>query len=318
MGLYEETVTGPNGAFRLSVCPEPGTLRVFPPDGLLVRGGNEVRLEVGSDDVHVPRIHLEPLPEIVGTVFAPGGSPEPNTLISSLDLDPPVWLIADPEGGFRIQLGRAPTGKARFRAEQALRFLRSDFEVDLHAPAAQEVSLAPFEPDLAAREGQGLTRGLADLVGAPAPELHCDAWFGLARELESHPPPPSLEDLRGNVIVLTFWSGVDASGTGRFRIEELRALSDLFRFSGTDDVVILGVHDSMAAPEEVGQYVEDYRINFPVGKDVGSDGTFERYRIRSIPRTVLIDRAGVLRHFDVGGRLLELIKGLRREPRSAP
>ncbi|MCP4641362.1 MAG: carboxypeptidase regulatory-like domain-containing protein, partial [bacterium] len=210
MGLYDETVTNPSGAFRLSVCPGPGTVRVFPPDGLLVQGGGDVPLDVKNDDVHVPVIHLGPLPEIAGTVFGPDGTPEPNTLISSLDLDPPIWLIADAEGQFRIQLPRAPMGKARFRAEQALRFLRGDFEVDLHDPQTQKVTLTPFEPDLATREGQGLTRGVADLVGAPAHELHCDAWFGVAREGERQAVPLSLENLRGNVIVLTFWSGVDA------------------------------------------------------------------------------------------------------------
>ena len=144
---------------------------------------------------------------------------------------------------------------------------------------------------------------LSGLVGQTAPELACDAWF--------NSPPLSLEGLRGKVVVLTFWGGFDVRGPIRDCIEELRALHDLLE--DLDDVAIVCVHDSGKEPDEVGQYVKDYHIGFPLGRDAENAKTYERYGIHYIPQTVLIDKHGVLRYFRTEGRLLEMIKSLRRE-----
>jgi hypothetical protein len=80
-----------------------------------------------------------------------------------------------------------------------------------------------------------------------------------------------------------------------------------------DDVVFVGVHDASVEPEEVEEYLAQYRIEWPVGCDADPFKTFVTYGINFIPQTVLIDKQGILRYHDVEGRLLELIKVLRRK-----
>jgi hypothetical protein len=42
--------------------------------------------------------------------------------------------------------------------------------------------------------------------------------------------------------------------------------------------------------------------------------THHSYAARVLPQVILIDKQGLLRYFDVEGRLSELIKDLRRRP----
>lgn len=373
-GVYEETLTTTDGTFRLKVAavasavaavasavaafPSDGAraidgdVTIIPPSGLMTDGPDRVAVKWGKEQtVRVGPFRLKPLPEIDGTVVGPddagqGTAPQPNVLISSLNLSPPVWAITDEKGMFRVQLSKVPPdGKARFRVEHGLRFLRSDFDVELAALNSVQTKLEPFEPQTTSPKQEGFGNDLADLVGKEAPEIACDTWFNLATDIalvarDIAPSLPgsdkaeaslrlTLKDLRGKVVVLTFWNGVDAFGAVRDRIEEMRALHDLFRFcqatnvSATDaprqdargtDVVIIGIHDSMGSPQAVDQYVKNYRITFPVGRDTGTFETFQRYKVRTIPETVLIDRKGILRYYAVPGRHLELIKDLRRSP----
>ena len=99
-------------------------------------------------------------------------------------------------------------------------------------------------------------------------------------------------------------------GAGRYHIEELRALHHLL--SDVDDVAFISVHDAGKETEEVRQYIRDFDISFPVGYDADPFLTFDIYNTNFIPQTVLIDKKGVLRHYHTEGRLLELIKDLRR------
>ena len=228
-------------------------------------------------------------------------------LVSSLGPEPAHWVITDEAGRFRIQLPRLPfEPKVAFRAEHGSRFLRKEFEVKFKKLKPVEVRLKPFEPDLRPCDPKRVGNELSHMVGDPAPAIACDAWFNTE--------PLALEDLRGKVVVLTLWGGFDVQRSGK-RIEELRALFDLFRNAAIDDVVIIAVHEASIEPDRVEDYVEEYAIEFPVGRDVELCVTLDSYNTNFIPQTVLIDRKGRLRYFDVAGRLLELIKSLRREAR---
>jgi len=63
----------------------------------------------------------------------------------------------------------------------------------------------------------------------------------------------------------------------------------------------------------VGDYLKRRGITFPVGRDNEQSETFEGYSIRYIPQVVLIDKKGLVRHYQGSGRLLELVKSYRRE-----
>ena len=47
-------------------------------------------------------VRLYELPEIAGTVLGADGTPQPNVLISSRGLRPPIWEITDEQGAYRI------------------------------------------------------------------------------------------------------------------------------------------------------------------------------------------------------------------------
>ncbi|HIJ65227.1 MAG TPA: redoxin domain-containing protein [Candidatus Hydrogenedentes bacterium] len=303
--VYAETLTTSEGYFDLKVAPGEGSIRVLPPPGYITEIG-DIGVSIGDQyDVRLGTpVRLKPLPEIVGTVIAARRGPQPNCLISSLDLDPPYWAITDEEGGFRIQLREMPEQRnVRFRAEHGRHFLRKVFDIDVGNAKPVKVKLKPFDPDLGpclkARAGNDLSRR----VGEPAPEIHCKEWLNTS--------PLALEDLRGKVVVMTLWAGFD-KGPSKKRMAELNALHRLF--ADEDDVFFLGIHEASASTEEVREYVREFGIDFAVGVDADPFITFEVYQTNLIPQTVLIDKKGVVRFYDVEGRLLELIKHLRLEP----
>ena len=303
---YDEILTKHDGTFRLLAPPAEGMIQVVPPDGYVSEGLPDIPVQMGSKThVKVSPIRLKPLPEIAGIIRDGEGRPAPNVLVVTRSFFPRTWTITEADGRFRLRLERVTAdAQAAFRAEHALRFLRSDFAVDCSKPRPVDARLTPFEPDLRPRKPRLGQNDLSSMVGKPAPEIECSAWFNSA--------PLTLEALRGKTVVATFWGGFDRRPENFDQIEELRVLHALLE--DVPDVLVLGIHDSSSVRQDVEEYVEQYRIEFPVGHDAEPFRTFERYRIRDIPQTVLIDKHGVLRYFQVDGRLLELIKVLRREP----
>ena len=303
--LYEEVLTQRDGRFRLQTPGLEGVIRVTPPDGCMTESTGDIPVTgtVGPHLVLAP-VKLIPLPAIEGTVVDQDDVPQQQALITSVDLEPPVWAVTDEAGRFHIQLHQAPLeSKASFRAEHALRFRRGEFEVNFAKPGPVTVRLGPFEPDLGPRR---VTRGENDLramVDKAAPEIACSAWFNSG--------PLALASLRGKVVVLLFWGTFEEHGPLRNALEEWRALYDVLR--GVEDVAIVAIHDGLTEATQLEQRLEEYAIEFPVGLDAQPFHTFQAYRIRYIPQAVVIDRRGRLRYFQTEGRLLDLIKGLRRE-----
>ncbi|NIA15859.1 MAG: redoxin domain-containing protein [Nitrospiraceae bacterium] len=304
-GLYEDVYTQFDGRFRLQTPGLPGTLRVTPPAGWML----DTLADIPIRGQVVPRLTLDPvrlvpLPAIEGVAVDAGGEPQPGVLITSRNVSPKVWAITDEQGGFRVQLARAPVDPAAlFTAEHGLRFLRGEFEVDFKSTQPVRVVLKAFEPDLTERKLEKGQNDMTELLGEEAPEIKCGAWF--------NSPPLTLEKLRGSVVALTFWGGFDERSLARDALEELRALADLLR--ETEDVVFIGIHDSGEEPEAIGRYVRALRLNFPVARDAEPFQTYAEYNVHYIPQTILVDRKGIVRYFQTDGRLLELIKSLRRE-----
>lgn len=304
--LMRQTPTSEEGKFVFKVTSGEGRVRVIPPDGLMADKTSEAIVRIESE----PRVVLDPirlvaLPEITGIVRGPEGQPAADVLISSVNLDPPLWAVPNEKGEFRVRLGRVSfDANVRFRAEHAFRFQRAEFSVDLRSIRAVEVQLRPFEPDLSPNDPTRAANNLQALADKPAPALACSQWLNCE--------PVELESLRGKVVVLTLWGGFADVGPARDRIEELRALYDLFR--PAEDVAFVSVHDSGVEPDLARRYVDWYGVPFPVGFDKEAADTFDVYDVTVLPQTVLIDKQGILRYYDVDGRLLELIKSLRRKP----
>ena len=303
--ILDATRTDLEGRFRFRVASPDGVIVLSPPLGFMTKEAPEIPVALGSvETIELKPIRLEELPTVTGVVLGKDKTPEANVLLTSLNEDLPFWTFTDDQGAFRIQLAAIPEdGKGRFRAEHAQRFLRADFEVKYRKLSPVEVVLQPYTPDQEQlKESVGLNK-LSDMANKVAPAIQCRAWWN------TEPLTPDL--LRGKVAVLTFWTGFDRSKQGITRMDELSALYHLLRED--KEVFFLAVHDGGSEEEFVKTCVEEHGIEFPVGIDTENLDTFSAYRINTIPQTMLIDGTGVLRYFHVEGRLLELIKVLKRK-----
>lgn len=302
--IEDRTLTDNAGQFELKAPAGEGAVRVYPPDGYIHLGTGEVKVVIED----VPEISLQPfelraLPEIQGRVLDPEGNPAQDVLVKSEGLQPAVFALTDEEGRFHIRLDRAPFQKrAQFQAEHAKRFWRKQFEVDFSDEPEVEVTLEQFEPDLRANNPGRTPNDLESLVDEPAPPLMLDGWISGEET--------TLAQLQGKVVVLLFWGGFIMDGPARDVVEEVRALHALLREE--EDVAIIGVHDSSVTIEDARDYTAEHGITFPVAYDKETADTFDSYDVTVLPQVVLIDKEGVLRYYDVEGRILELVKALRR------
>jgi hypothetical protein len=304
-GLYAETLSQLDGAFRFLVPQDEGAVRVTAPPGYMtvdyletpVKGELPERIELSP-------IRLAALPAIEGTVVSENGPPSANVLVYSTNLDFEARAITGNDGRFLLKLVQAPPdGRVAVRAEHAQRFQRADAEVDIKDLKPLTLALSPYEPDLAPQRPQPADNDLNDMIGQPAPPLDCAAWV--------NSEPLALDALKGKVVVLFFWAGFDDRPQSRDLLDELRAVHDLYKPIG--DVAVIAVHDSGSNIEEVGKYIETFNVAFPVACDTEPGKTFEAYRVRYLPQIVLLDKKSNLRYFQTRNRLPELIKSLRRE-----
>ena len=109
--------------------------------------------------------------------------------------------------------------------------------------------------------------------------------------------PVSLSQLRGQIVLLNFWS----SWCGPCR-EEFPVLDALYREHHEQGLVLIGV-DIDAYPEDALPFLRKHPISFPIARD--SDGAVSsRFLLDSMPMSVLVDRRGnirwIHRGFNVG------------------
>ncbi|GMV94137.1 MAG: hypothetical protein AMXMBFR82_39150 [Candidatus Hydrogenedentota bacterium] len=311
--VYEETLTNNAGDFTLNVAPGDGRIHVEAPEGYMTDRGTDIDVQMGQADVAIEEaIRLQVLPEISGVVRDEHGEPVPMAFISTMGYDPPQFAITSHEGRFWMQLPAVPENAvALLRFEHPRRYMRADVIVPLKDVEPIKVGLMPFEPDLAPCDPQYVqNKALDALRGKDAPPIEGDLWFNVPVDTDGEPIAPTLQTLRGKVVALAFWGGFDRSGEGLAHIRGLRTLYPIIQ--EMEDVALVGIHDTGTDEVELQQYVRDLEIPYPVCRDEDAK-TYDRYDITSVPQIVLIDKKGVLRFYDIDGRLLELIKSLRRE-----
>ena len=136
----------------------------------------------------------------------------------------------------------------------------------------------------------------------PAPPLEIAAWLNTAQPLD-------VAGLRGRVVVLHAFQML-CPGCILHGVPQAQRIHDLFP---RDDVQVIGLHtvfehhSAMQLPS-LKAFVHEFRVTFPVGVDrheeadgeAGSEAdglplTMARYRMRSTPTLILIDRAGYMR-----------------------
>jgi len=301
--IYEDTFTNNEGDFSMKVPGGPGAVSVVAPAGFVFPSPVDIQVNLGdATEVDLKPIELEKLPVITGTITDAEGKQGP-ALVTALNLRIPYSVVTDETGKFTLPLSfMPPVEKLQLRAEHKLRFQRSVFEVGIRNAQPAEVKLETFEPDLAVRPALAGANNLDGLIGKPAPALKGDGWV--------NSEPITLEGLKGKVVVMLFWAGFDED-MGPVVMRELMVLRALL--ADQEDVAFIGIHDAISARDEIKQYIDGYQIPFPVMRDTDEQATFGEYGIVFIPQIVLLDKKGAVRYYQTEGRLLELIKGLRRE-----
>jgi len=129
-----------------------------------------------------------------------------------------------------------------------------------------------------------------EIVGQPAPDFSEGVWFNSR--------PLSLEGLRGQVIVVDFWTF-----KCRNCLNILPALSEWHRKFKGRGVVIVGVHspetDEEADTQALRRFLADTHIEFPVLTDNGFT-MWNRYRAQFWPSTYIVDGNGIVQRFHYG------------------
>jgi len=102
-----------------------------------------------------------------------------------------------------------------------------------------------------------------------------------------------LSELRGQVVMINFW----ASWCGPCR-QEMPILEQIYQHYAPMGFTLLGVNveeDSAAA----NKVLKEIAVSFPVLYDTKNQVS-ERYQVRAMPTTVLIDRDGQMRYLHKG------------------
>ena len=133
-------------------------------------------------------------------------------------------------------------------------------------------------------------------VGAPAPDFTLETLDGEAVRLS---------DFRGRPVVLNFWATWCPPC-----IEEAPALEALHQ-RYRDRLVILGVDHLEAAPA-VTAFRDRFHLTYPLLLD-RNGAVGERYSVRMLPETWVIDAAGTARIHKVGAVTFEDVQALYRE-----
>src|SRR6266478_537409 len=122
------------------------------------------------------------------------------------------------------------------------------------------------------------------LVGKPAPDFALRSMDGKNRRLS---------EFRGQVVLVNFWARW--AGDSRQEMPALDRINTTYNRAG---LVVLGVsvdEDWRRAREFADAMKVSYPIMFDTGSNIGRD-----YRLQTMPMTILVDRAGIVRYSNVG------------------
>lgn len=126
------------------------------------------------------------------------------------------------------------------------------------------------------------------LAGQPAPDFELIAFNG---EFEGQ--NFSLDELRGQPVVLNFWASwcVECD-------KEMALLEQAWHDYRDEGVWFIGV-DYLDIDSEGLAYLDRFDITYPNAPDIGSR-TYQDYQCTGVPETFFIDREGIIQHVQIG------------------
>lgn len=158
------------------------------------------------------------------------------------------------------------------------------FFLDLIIACGQSSSPATADK---AKAGTGSTEEAAPRIGYRPPNFTLQDLRGRRIELGS---------FRGKVIFINFW----ATWCVPCRAE-MPAMERLYQDFKDKDFVMLAISEDLEGRSIVETFVEEFKFTFPILLD--SDLIInDRYGVRGIPTTFLIDKTGTITHKMLGAR----------------
>ena len=130
-------------------------------------------------------------------------------------------------------------------------------------------------------------------VRFPAPELTLTDTQGVAR---------SLADYRGQVVLVNLWA--TWCPPCKEEMPTLQAFYDKYKEAG---FVIVAINDG-DPKADVLQFVQDYKLTFPVWLDPTYIATEQAFNTRNLPTSFVIDRSGTIQLTWVGGISAEMLE----------
>ncbi|UCC88946.1 MAG: TlpA family protein disulfide reductase [Anaerolineales bacterium] len=126
------------------------------------------------------------------------------------------------------------------------------------------------------------------LQGRPAPDFELTAFNG-----EFNGQRFSLQDMRGQIVVLNFWASwcVECD-------KEMPLLEQAWNDYRDQGVWLIGV-DYLDIDSEGLAYLDRFGTTYPNGPDIGSR-IFQDYQCTGVPETFFIDREGMIQHVQIG------------------
>jgi len=104
----------------------------------------------------------------------------------------------------------------------------------------------------------------------------------------------ALSDLRGRVVLLDFWAAWCPAC--RAEVPELEKLWKRYKDRG---LIVVGIALESGGARAVARFAQDNKLTYwQVSDDQGRIA--EKYRIRPIPTTFIVDQKGFIRHSQVG------------------